>query len=37
MENQQIIRNRLKIKAAISNAQAYLQLIDEVGSLNNYL
>jgi DNA-3-methyladenine glycosylase I len=32
-----IIRNRLKIDAAISNAQAYLRLRDEVGSFADYL
>ena len=32
-----IIRNRLKIKAAISNAQATLDIIDEFGSFDAYL
>jgi len=32
-----IIRNRLKIDAAISNARAYLQLQDELGSFADYL
>jgi DNA-3-methyladenine glycosylase I len=32
-----IIRNRLKINAAVKNAQAYLRLRDEVGSLDSYL
>lgn len=32
-----IVRNRLKIAAAISNAQAYLRLRDEFGGLDAYL
>ena len=32
-----IVRNRLKIAAAINNAQAYLRLRDEVGGLDAYL
>lgn len=32
-----IVRNRLKIAAAISNAQAYLHLRDEFGGLDAYL
>ena len=32
-----IIRNRLKIDAAISNARTYLQLRDELGSFADYL
>ncbi|NMM26111.1 MAG: DNA-3-methyladenine glycosylase I [Glaciimonas sp.] len=32
-----IVRNRLKIAAAISNAQAYLRLREEVGGLDPYL
>lgn len=32
-----IIRNRLKIAAAITNAQAYLRLRDEVGGLDPFL
>lgn len=32
-----IIRNRLKIDAAISNARAYLQLQDDLGSFADYL
>ena len=31
------MRNRLKIEAAISNAQAFLRLEDEVGSFADYL
>jgi DNA-3-methyladenine glycosylase I len=32
-----IVRNRLKIAAAIANAQAYLRLRDECGGLNSFL
>jgi DNA-3-methyladenine glycosylase I len=32
-----IVRNRLKIEAAISNAKAYLRLEDELGSFADYL
>lgn len=32
-----IIRNRLKINAAIQNARAYLNMLPEVGSLSDYL
>ncbi len=32
-----IIRNRLKINAAVKNAHAYLRLRDEIGSLDDYL
>ncbi|HEX5392586.1 MAG TPA: DNA-3-methyladenine glycosylase I [Rhodocyclaceae bacterium] len=32
-----IVRNRLKIRSAITNAQAYLKLRDEVGGLDPYL
>ncbi len=32
-----IIRNRLKIDAAITNAQAYLDILDEFGSFNDFL
>ena len=32
-----IVRNRLKIAATISNAQAYLRLCEETGSLDAYL
>jgi DNA-3-methyladenine glycosylase I len=32
-----IIRNRLKIDAAIFNARAYLRLQDEIGSFSDYL
>ena len=32
-----IIRNRLKINAAINNAQAYLEIIEKEGSFSDYL
>lgn len=35
--NAGIVRNRLKIAAAISNAQAYLRLRDEAGGLDPFL
>lgn len=35
--NAGIVRNRLKIAAAINNAQAYLRLRQELGGLNAYL
>lgn len=37
MQNAGIIRNRLKIQAAILNAKAYLQLRAEFGGLDTYL
>jgi len=37
MQNSGIIRNRLKINAAITNARAYLRLVGEFGSLDRYL
>lgn len=35
--NAGIVRNRLKIAAAISNAQAYLQLCEQEGGLDGYM
>jgi DNA-3-methyladenine glycosylase I len=32
-----IVRNRLKVDAFISNARAYLEIIDSVGSFNEYI
>jgi len=32
-----IIRNRLKIKAAINNARAYIEIRKELGSFSNYI
>ena len=37
LANAGIVRNRLKIAATINNAQAYLRLRDEFGSLDAYL
>ena len=37
MENSGIIRNRLKIQAAISNAQAYLTIRKNSGCFSNYI
>jgi DNA-3-methyladenine glycosylase I len=35
--NAGIVRNRLKVAATINNAQAYLRLREEAGSLNSFL
>lgn len=37
MDNKNIIRNRLKIKASINNAKIFKNIISEYGSFNNYL
>jgi DNA-3-methyladenine glycosylase I len=37
LANPGIVRNKLKVAAAITNAQAYLRLRDEVGGLDPYL
>lgn len=37
MENAGIIRNKLKIKSAISNAQAFIQIQKELGSFSKYI
>jgi DNA-3-methyladenine glycosylase I len=37
MVNEGIVRNRLKINAAVTNAQAYLRLVKEHGSLDKFL
>lgn len=37
MKDEGIIRNRLKIESSITNAQAYLDLLDELGSFDRYL
>ncbi|MET3135774.1 DNA-3-methyladenine glycosylase I [Undibacterium sp. GrIS 1.2] len=37
LANAGIVRNRLKVAAAITNANAYLRLCDELGSLDVYL
>ncbi len=37
VQNKAIIRNKLKIKAAINNARMILQIQEEYGSFNNYI
>ncbi len=37
MSNPEIIRNRLKIEASISNARHFLEIIDELGSFDRYI
>ena len=37
LENPGIIRNRLKIRAAVQNAQAFLRVVDEFGSFDSYI
>jgi DNA-3-methyladenine glycosylase I len=37
MQNQGIIRNKLKIEACINNAKCFLQVVDEFGSFDNYI
>ena len=37
LQNPGIIRNKLKIKSAISNARAFLKVQAEFGSFNNYI
>ena len=37
LANPGIVRNKLKVNAAVTNAQAYLNLADRGISLNNYL
>ena len=37
MQDEGIIRNRAKIKAAISNAQAFIAVQEEFGSFDNYI
>ena len=32
-----IVRNKLKIRAAVTNAQAYLKIVEEEGSFSDYL
>ncbi len=36
LQDKGIVRNQLKIRAAINNAQRYLEIIDEFGSFCNY-
>jgi DNA-3-methyladenine glycosylase I len=37
LQNEGIIRNRLKIRSAIKNAQAFIEVQKEFGSFSNYL
>ena len=37
MANEKIIRNRLKINAAVSNAKAFLKVIEEYGSFDKFI
>jgi len=37
MENPGIVRNRLKVNAAVANARAYLKVRDEFGSFDKYI
>jgi len=37
LENQNIIRNQLKIRAAVSNAQAFIKIQEEFGSFSQYM
>lgn len=37
MENPGIVRNRLKVNAAVANARAYLQVREEFGSFDQYI
>lgn len=37
MQNAGIVRNRLKIRSAIRNANAYLQAVDEFGSFDSFI
>ncbi len=36
-ENPEIVRNKLKIKSTVTNAQALIKVIDEFGSFNAYI
>ena len=37
LSNPKIVRNKLKVNAAVINARAYLDIQDEFGSFNNYV
>jgi DNA-3-methyladenine glycosylase I len=37
MRNEGIVRNRLKVQSAVSNAKAFLELQDELGSFDAYV
>ncbi len=37
LNNPEIIRNKLKIRSAVKNAQAFIQVREEFGTFNNYI
>jgi DNA-3-methyladenine glycosylase I len=37
LQNEGIVRNKLKINAVITNAQAYLRVVEEFGSFSTYI
>lgn len=37
MDNQELIRNRLKIEAAVNNAKAFIKICEETGSFDQYI
>ncbi len=37
LQNPKIIRNRLKIAAAVTNARAFLRVVEELGSFSEYI
>src|SRR5438045_888851 len=37
LQNEGIIRNRLKIASAVRNAKGYLKIVDEFGSFDSYV
>jgi DNA-3-methyladenine glycosylase I len=37
MQNQGIVRNRLKIASTVQNAKSYLKILDEFGSFDSYI
>jgi len=37
LQNQEIIRNKLKVNAAITNAQAFIRIQEEFGSFDTYI
>ncbi|WP_010177625.1 DNA-3-methyladenine glycosylase I [Aquimarina agarilytica] len=37
LQNPGIIRNKLKVRAAVTNAKAFLKVVDEFGSFDNYI
>jgi DNA-3-methyladenine glycosylase I len=37
LQNEKIVRNKLKIAASVTNARAFLKVQEEFGSFNNYI